>query len=206
MKNCRIIFVLIFFLGFSIAFDCSITEDGSFPAYGQCPGPTARARLRASNLDVSNGGCPATTVMYYPEDDMSLPSKCGECIPGKTFVDDSTALCAVDEFCSDEGKCVKMKQSVFHGKYCPYEAGGATKNGICGPGLRCIQHMCLPCRSGEKRSNGLACVANSWTLDPYTSYLVSPPGMVAVCNAVLLLVFLFILVGIKRENKKLKND
>lgn len=41
--------------------------------------------------------------------------------------------------------------------------GGPTAIGWCGPGLRCIRHVCLPCDNGVyDPTDGKYCIDNEW--------------------------------------------
>lgn len=72
-------------------------------------------------------------------------------------------LCGINQFCDDSGQCQDTKTSPLFHSDCPYEMGGLTMLGWCGPGLRCIRHLCIPCDNGVvDPSDGKRCVNNQW--------------------------------------------
>ncbi len=96
--------------------------------------------------------------------------QCGECVPGTSGVEDTMKLCDINEYCSDEGLCTPTKESPLYNQPCPFEQGGPTARGWCGPGLRCFQHVCLPCQNGYyDPKDGKRCVNYEWfDLHPFS--------------------------------------
>jgi hypothetical protein len=159
---------------------------GVVPEAGACNGPTDRAEqlyaVRESSV------CGVSMAPFYPDDSATAEPQCGECQPGTTWIEDS--VCVINEFCSDEGHCLSVSSSPLWGATCPYEQGTISSLAFCGPGLRCINKICMECESGLKNNSaGLLCTNNLWTVPDEWSALSSNP--VAV-----LLVVITILLGL----------
>merc|ERR1712137_110197 len=147
--------------------NCS-ANGGTLPAAGACDGPTERAVVKLSNAESFNGNCPANQVQYFKDGDPNA-SMCGECVPGSSGVEDPEWFCGINQFCNDNATCQATKTSPLYNEPCPYEQGGASYLGWCGPGLRCIHHVCLPCENGVyDPTDGKYCIDNEWTYSKWS--------------------------------------
>jgi len=157
------------------------------PDAGACTGPIARSQLRLQGVTNVNGGCTSGQVLYYKDGDSKQP-KCGTCIPGTSGADDPKQLCALNEYCSDNGECIQIKSHPLWAAQCPYEPSTTDPNdGFCGPGLRCYNHQCLPCVDGMiDYADGKVCVMNQWTYNKWQAIIFEPTPtllviMLALC-------------------------
>jgi hypothetical protein len=126
-----------------------------------------------------NTGCSINEVAYFVDDDPTQ-AKCGQCTPGTSGFFGLERTCEVNQFCADNGTCVNIRKHELFGKPCPYDSGvRGSVNAFCGPGLRCIQHKCLPCENGEiDMDTGMMCVNNEFTNNPYQKLLYDPTSMI----------------------------
>ncbi|KAF0976260.1 hypothetical protein FDP41_004935 [Naegleria fowleri] len=126
----------------------------------------AQLESTTSLINSQTTPCEDYQVAYYPDDDETQPLQCGECIPGTSGID-TPEFCNLDEYCTDEGKCEKVTSHPLFRAACPRELGRAlTKDGWCGPGLRCLQHTCRQCVTGMMDyADGKICVDDVWTFD-----------------------------------------
>ena len=143
-----------------------------------------------------NGVCSEKLVLYFVDGDQNQP-KCGECTPGTSGFYGAERTCKVDEFCSDQAKCTKVKEHQLFGAACPYDTGiRDTTNGFCGPGLRCIQHKCFPCENGEMdMDTGMICVNNIFTHSAFQKMLYEPTPMILLSISALYIIYQ-LLIGI----------
>lgn len=111
---------LLLLLLLSLSQTCSIT-DNVMPPSGSCEGPTERAVAKLTNAEPFNGGCPNNQVQYYK--DGGTESKCGDCVPGTSGIEDPERLCGINEFCNDNATCQLSKTSPLYLEPCPYEQG-----------------------------------------------------------------------------------
>ena len=145
--------------------------------------------------------CPANSVSYIRDNSPTGGVLCGECEPGSAGWEDSRRLCGANEYCSDEAKCVDIAEHPLLDAPCPYEVGGQTRSGWCGPGLKCVLHKCVICTDGEhKDSLNLVCYKGRWVYDsPWNTSLhpelVIGPVVLAVCVAIFIAVLVAGLVG-----------
>jgi hypothetical protein len=185
---------------------CRLNQ-GQMPADGACAGPMERIQLKRANFNLTQSGCALTAVKYWVENVQSRPprvcvlfrtlkhqnllaphrNQCGECVPGTAGVDDPLRACRINEYCSDEGRCVSLSQHPLMGAPCPFEQGissmvllsfcrpthnpfaigGPSALGWCGPGLRCINHACVACMEGvTDPTDGKMCVLGQWYNSP----------------------------------------
>ena len=141
---------------------CSLTNDGTLSSPGSCEGPIDRAVTKLVHAESFNNGCANNQVQYYKDNDPNN-SLCGECVPGTAGVDDPELLCGINQFCNDNATCQDTLTSPLYNEPCPFEQGGPSSTGWCGPGLRCIQHICLPCENGvTDPRDGKYCYDNQW--------------------------------------------
>eukprot|EP01132_Coremiostelium_polycephalum_P001936 gene1936-2371_t len=135
--------------------------NGVEPQSGDCEGPIARLKQQIRSID-SNNGCLPYQVLYYLDGDKNQP-KCGICEPGSS--DRST--CGLNQYCTDEGTCDNLVNHPMYQVSCPKEVkGNNTKSKWCGDGLRCINHRCKICVSGEYNRNdddGSMCIDGVWS-------------------------------------------
>jgi len=119
--------------------------------------------------------CEDYQVSFYPDEDSTKPLQCGECIPGTSGID-SKEHCRIDEYCTDEGTCRHVSLHPLFLASCPREMGTSkTRDGFCGPGLRCLQHQCRQCISGMMDyADGKICVEQIWTYDSLRSAFFNP--------------------------------
>jgi hypothetical protein len=137
---------------------------------GECAKPTSQGMRAYRTLKRQN-------LQALPR------NQCGECVPGTAGVDDPLRACRINEYCSDEGRCVSLSQHPLMGAPCPFEQGissmvllsfcisthcpfaigGPSALGWCGPGLRCINHACVACMEGvTDPTDGKMCVLGQW--------------------------------------------
>ena len=156
------LFVLFLFYLIHLSVSTCTPVNGIMPAPGSCEGPTDRVIVKLTHASEFNGNCPNGQVQYFKDDDPTQ-SMCGECVPGTAGVDDPELICNINQFCNDTAYCQDTKTSPLYNEPCPYEQGGTSSLGWCGPGLRCIHHVCLPCENGvEDPRDGKYCVNNQW--------------------------------------------
>lgn len=181
-----VIFFTSLMTSFSFAADC-VAIQGTMPDPGSCKGPIQRSQIKLSTAEPFNNNCPVGKVFFYQDGDTTKPT-CGQCIPGKAGVDDELRLCEVNEFCNDDAVCDSVRNHPNYGKECPYENGFDSSVGWCGAGLRCINHVCLPCEDGTfDYSDGKMCVFNEWTYSPWNRIFYEPtPALIAICLVLLL--------------------
>jgi hypothetical protein len=138
------------------------------------------AQQKLDNIHAANGGCAIDEIPYYVDGDASKPA-CGKCIPGTSGAEDTSKMCDINEFCSDDAKCVHLRNHPLYGAPCPYELGGKTSFGLCGPGLRCFMKKCLPCWDGMvDYSDGKKCYNNLWTVSDWDSVFFQPAPTILI--------------------------
>ena len=138
---------------------CSYTLDmialGEEPLPGACEGPVHRVLERRRALqrysDCGVGGIPFlrdgnSVVSASTATAPTVLISCGVCLPGSSFVEDG--VCMLGQYCSDVGQCAATSSSPLFRQPCPYEVGGHSSVGYCGPGLRCLSGRCTECLAG----------------------------------------------------------
>ncbi|KAL9651829.1 hypothetical protein ABK040_000177 [Willaertia magna] len=133
--------------------------------------------------------CGEEKVMFYKDEDETRTPQCGECIPGSSGVD-TKAFCNMDEYCSDNGTCIHVSKQPLYRTSCPYEIKAKkTKNGLCGPGLRCLQHVCKQCIDGMvDYADGKICINGLWTYNTFQLAIYHPTVIFFSCFILLVLV------------------
>jgi|SaaInlStandDraft_6_1057023.scaffolds.fasta_scaffold14222_2 hypothetical protein len=160
------------------------------PPAGACDGPLARVLARRASTNITNQGCGIGEVFYYEDGSLSK-LKCGSCVPGTDGASDDLQMCPLNEYCNDQAKCVATTASPTFKGPCPYETGIST-SGWCGAGLRCIQHVCLPCEDGVYDAvHHRLCINNQWEPNYWAIQFYRD----AVTWLLLLLLLVFLLLG-----------
>jgi uncharacterized membrane protein YuzA (DUF378 family) len=143
-------------------------------------GDVASAQQKLDNIQTVNGGCAIDEIPYNIDGDATQPA-CGKCIPGTSGAEDTSQMCDLNEYCSDNATCIHVRNHPLYGRACPYELGGNTAEGFCGPGLRCYLKKCLPCQEGSiDYSDGKRCVDNLWTKNQWDGILTEPTPMLII--------------------------
>jgi hypothetical protein len=194
------------------------------PASGKCRGPGERAEVRLAAAEEITG-CPQNQVPYYvdgvktklkvlfffliphpPREELltacccsSLRThcglECGECVPGTSGTEDTSLTCGLNEYCTDEGRCAPSKTSPLYGAPCPWEQGLASGLGWCGPGLRCVQHVCRICVEGSvDHMDGKRCINDEWTYSRWKALPLDPTALFLMLNFVCLCLLAIYLV------------
>ena len=132
-------------------------------------GLVTSSRSNSTNLRGTRAAqttCEDYQVSFCVDDDSTSQQQCGECIPGSSGID-TKEFCQIDEYCTDEGKCESITKQPLFMTTCPRELGKTlTKDGFCGPGLRCIQHKCIQCVTGMMDyADGKICIDSVWTFN-----------------------------------------
>lgn len=110
-------------------------------------------------------------------------------------LEDAQLACGINDFCDDNGRCRSAKSSPLYDQPCPYEQGGLTRYGWCGPGLRCIGHRCAVCTEGVlDPSDGKRCVNGEWTYSPWVALVYNPSAVFQLCTLLVLVIYLLFLV------------
>ncbi|KAL0235822.1 hypothetical protein GEMRC1_002404 [Eukaryota sp. GEM-RC1] len=166
---------------------CTLSSSGSLPPNGFCAGPIHRSILLRQNTSLTNDNCPLDKIPYHLESDPSI-IHCVECKPGTLGLESRT--CAIDEYCSDEGKCSHVTDHPLWNQDCPYDTGSSSRS-FCG-GLSCIQHQCLTCRSGDRTTSGRVCIKGVWKVEGWSTFYSNPSlillGFITLCCYGVLLV------------------
>lgn len=133
--------------------------------------------------------CEDYQVAYYPDDDITKSLKCGDCIPGSSGID-TREFCNVDEYCTDEGTCQSISNHPLFYASCPRELGSVlSKDGFCGPGLRCLQHQCRQCITGmQDYADGKVCIGDVWTYNTLNIGVYNPTVIFLTSFVVLVLI------------------
>ncbi|KAJ6247691.1 hypothetical protein M0813_18325 [Anaeramoeba flamelloides] len=143
-------------------------------------------QLRRENLFTTNSGCKIDEVPYYLDGNTQI-LLCGKCEPGTSGLEDPSQ-CEIDEYCSDEAQCVKLTNSPFWKSECGFGEAGLTKDGMCGPGLYCINKACIQCDNlQEDNTDGKICVDNLWSYNK----LILSRDPITFCLSIIIFLFVF---------------
>ena len=166
------------------------------PVKGTCRGPMHRTISAMNVISKLNLGCPRNQIPYSKEGVLQI--QCGECIPGTSGTSNllNSFQCAVNEYCTDGGKCKLIKEHPLYGADCPFEVSSSIVRsdieGIdtwCGTGLICVQHKCVSCREGDVDMNtGVKCILGEWTYASWMDSTLEPSPLLlfALCGITLL--------------------
>eukprot|EP00698_Gefionella_okellyi_P000998 TRINITY_DN10875_c0_g3_i1.p1 TRINITY_DN10875_c0_g3~~TRINITY_DN10875_c0_g3_i1.p1 ORF type:complete len:367 (+),score=37.60 TRINITY_DN10875_c0_g3_i1:69-1169(+) len=167
----------------------------TIPVAGLCAGPMARTQMTRNNANITNTGCQLNQVPYYVEGVTTSPLRCGRCVPGTSGAEDSGKTCGINEYCTDDAACAPVGNQPFNGLPCPFERGGRTATGWCGPGLRCIQHVCRGCEEGVlDPTDGKMCVFGAWTYSRWAQVFYNPPAVILGFLALCVLIQIIVLI------------
>lgn len=183
----------------------SCSYSTGIPGNGKCAGPLERTVAKRDAL----APCPLNTISYIRDNSVEGGVLCGECEPGSAGWEDTRRLCGVNQYCNDDAKCVDISEHPLINAQCPYEVGGQTKSGWCGPGLRCVLHRCVVCTTGEHHSSlNLLCHNGQWVYDSPRNSVIHPELMIAPLTlTVCIVLFTAVLIAILiRRHKELRTD
>ncbi|KAL6059876.1 Protein CHROMATIN REMODELING 5 [Balamuthia mandrillaris] len=173
-----------------------------YPPDGACDGPTERAFLRRANLQISNYGCPLDQVAYYVDGNASAPITCGECIPGSwENNEDVRYLCGMNEFCSDNGRCLRSTSSPLYGQPCPFGGGTYSLSSFIWSGY--VWARCLVCEDGVvDPRDGKVCYKGEWTYSKWDTMWEDPEAVFLFVVMLLLIFHLFAPLFVRRGTWK----